>query len=77
MAIAKKPNFISSVDIRDEDAYFLCNEAKKVRWGLIPQKVHSNPGDNDECQGCPIWIRWACTKCGTCVYWLQDEEETY
>jgi len=77
MAIVKKPYFSSSVDIRDEDAYFLSNEAKKVRRGIIPEKVHKNYGDNQECTGCPIWIRWACIKCSVCMYWVEEEEENY
>jgi hypothetical protein len=73
MAIVKKAPFNSSVYIRDEDALFLSKEAKKERWGLLPGKTHVSPGDDQDCVGCPIWIRWACIKCGTCMYWVEDE----
>ena len=73
MAILKKAPFNSSVSIRDEDVEFLNKEAKKERWGLLPEKIHYSPGDDKDCVGCPIWIRWACIKCGTCMYWIDEE----
>ena len=73
MAIIKKGPYNSSVYIRDEDAFFLSNEAKKERWGSVPEKVQYNHGDEQDCIGCPIWIRWACIKCGTCMYWVEEE----
>jgi hypothetical protein len=77
MATSKKAYIFPSAHIREEDATFLSKEAKKERWGLLPQKSHSSPGDDQDCVGCPIWIRWACIKCGTCMYWLKEEEENH
>ena len=77
MCIAKKAEFFPTVIFRDEDAIFLSKEAKKERWGLLPGKIHFSPGDDQDCPGCPIWIRWACIKCGTCMYWFEEEEENY
>jgi len=77
MAVSKRTYIFPSLTIADKDASFLSNEAKKERWGILPQKVHSSPGDDQDCVGCPIWIRWACTKCGTCMYWLEETEENH
>jgi hypothetical protein len=73
MAISKEDNFGYSVFIRLEDIEFLSREAKNERRGLKPAENLSDPGDDQECVGCPIWIRWACIKCGTCMYWLTEE----
>jgi hypothetical protein len=73
MAIVKKDHSSSSAFISFEDIDYLTKEAKKERWGLLPTKIHSSPGDDEDCVGCPIWIRWACIKCGVCMYWLQEE----